>query len=64
MRQLANVILAHQGGWDEILLFAAPVILAVWAVRRVERRGRRPDDEPEAETQPEERSDSQPTEAD
>lgn len=35
---------AHQGGWDEILMFVVPVLAALWAVRRAERR--RSDDEP------------------
>lgn len=35
------VLLAHQGGWDEILLFGGPVVLAIWAIRRLERRGRK-----------------------
>lgn len=35
------VHVAHQGGWDEILLFVAPVVLAVIAVRWLERRARR-----------------------
>jgi hypothetical protein len=36
-------LLAHQGGWDEILLVAAPILLiigALWVVkRRVDRMG-------------------------
>ncbi|MDQ3782334.1 MAG: hypothetical protein M3349_05270 [Actinomycetota bacterium] len=31
-------LLAHQGGWDEILLFVGPVALAFFGVRWVERR--------------------------
>lgn len=38
-------VLAHQGGWDEtlslILVFAAPAVLAVLAIRWAERRSRR-----------------------
>ncbi len=34
----ARWIVAHQGGWDEILLFAGPVVLAIVAVRWAERR--------------------------
>lgn len=33
-------LLAHQGGWDEILLFAAPVVLVVLWIRWAERRAR------------------------
>ena len=32
-------ILAHQGGWDEFLMFAVPIIIAVGAVKYAERRG-------------------------
>lgn len=39
------LVLAHQGGWDEVLLFAVPVGLALWAVRYAERRSRRRDRE-------------------
>ena len=39
-------MLAHQGGWDEILLVAAPLALLAWllvlANRRASRGGRRP----------------------
>ncbi len=35
------VVLGHQGGWDELLLFGGPVVLAIWVVRRMERRRRR-----------------------
>ena len=34
-------LLAHQGGWDEIGLFALPVLLALGAVWLVERRQRK-----------------------
>jgi hypothetical protein len=34
------VLIAHQGGWDEILLFATPVVLAYFGVRWAERRAR------------------------
>ena len=34
-------ILAHQGGWDEVLLFAVPAIGAVLLVRWAEKRARR-----------------------
>lgn len=31
---IAGVILAHQGGWDEILMVAGPVLL-MWLILRV-----------------------------
>ncbi len=33
-------LLAHQGGWDELLIFAVPAVLAVLGLRWVERRAR------------------------
>ncbi|MBU1864978.1 MAG: hypothetical protein KKE89_01085 [Actinobacteria bacterium] len=33
-------VLAHSWGWDEVLYFVVPVLLAVAWVRRVERRAR------------------------
>lgn len=43
-------LLAHQGGWDELLMFGVPIVLAVigvrWAERRAKaRRADRPEDE-------------------
>jgi hypothetical protein len=32
--------IAHQGGWDEILMFLIPIALAFLLVRRLERRGK------------------------
>ncbi len=32
---------AHQGGWDEALLFAGPLVLAFLAIGAFERKGRR-----------------------
>ena len=32
--------LAHQGGWDELLMFGVPIVLAVLGVRWAERRGK------------------------
>jgi hypothetical protein len=34
-------LIAHQGGWDEILILIAPLILAIVAIGAFERRGRR-----------------------
>ncbi len=36
-------LVAHQGGWDEILLFVAPLAIAFIAIGAFERRGRKPD---------------------
>lgn len=35
-----DVVIAHQGGWDELLLFAVPVVIALAAVKLVEMRNR------------------------
>ncbi|NND02742.1 MAG: hypothetical protein HKN91_08145 [Acidimicrobiia bacterium] len=32
-------VLAHQGGWDEFLMFALPIAIAIGAVKFAERRG-------------------------
>ena len=32
--------LAHQGGWDELLMFGSPILLAILAVRFAERRAK------------------------
>jgi len=32
-------LLAHQGGWDEALMFALPIAIAIAAVKFAERRG-------------------------
>ena len=34
-------IIAHQGNWDEILMFAIPIVIAVGAVKWAEKRGAR-----------------------
>lgn len=34
------LMVAHQGGWDEILMFVIPGALAVYALRWAERRAR------------------------
>ena len=34
-------LLAHQGNWDEILMFVLPILIAFGGVRWVERRARR-----------------------
>ena len=40
-------VFAHRGGWDELLYFAVPVIVVLFAIRWVEKRSRqKPDDKP------------------
>ncbi len=47
---IANSILAHQGGWDEILIIIGPLAAIVWVVALVRHRVRRETDaEAEAE---------------
>lgn len=36
-----SVLLAHQGGWDEVLFFGVPIVIAVGAVWWLERRAKR-----------------------
>ncbi len=38
---MMRYVLAHQGGWDEIALFAVPVVLALLAVRWAEKRAKK-----------------------
>jgi len=38
-------LLAHQGGWDELLMFGLPIVLAVLAVRWADRRAKARQDE-------------------
>ena len=33
-------ILAHQGGWDEALYVAVPVLILLYALRKAEKRAR------------------------
>ena len=37
---MMEIMLAHQGGWDEILMFAVPAGLAIFGLRWAERRAR------------------------
>jgi len=37
----AIVLYAHQGGWDEMLLVAGPIVAVVALLRLAERRARR-----------------------
>ena len=50
MRHTVDIVIAHQG-WDELLLFGVPVVLAILAVRWAERRSksRRADEPTDAE---------------
>lgn len=34
------LVLAHQGGWDELVLFAGPIIIVIAWVRWAERRAK------------------------
>jgi hypothetical protein len=50
-------LLAHEGGWDEVLLFLVPIVLAFLVVRLLERRSRtakelRDQDDPESQNSP------------
>ena len=40
---IRTVILAHQGGWDEVLLVAGPLGLVAWLLWVADRRARRLD---------------------
>lgn len=47
-------LIAHQGGWDEILMFLIPIGLAFLVIRGLERKGRAaagtdPQDDPESQ---------------
>jgi hypothetical protein len=48
---LTAMVLAHQGGWDEILLVAAPIVVIVGLLavvkRRVDAQSARSDDNPD-----------------
>jgi hypothetical protein len=38
---MAVWLLTHRGDWDEILMFAAPIVIAVGAVKCAEKGGAR-----------------------
>jgi uncharacterized membrane protein len=44
-------LLAHAGGWDELLMFGIPVVLAIVAVRMVESRAKAKRESVEVETE-------------
>jgi hypothetical protein len=35
------LVLAHQGGWDEMLMVLAPIVVIVFLLRVAKRRGER-----------------------
>lgn len=39
-------IVAHQGSWDEILMFALPIAIAIGVIKYTEKRGARKRAEP------------------
>ncbi|MCY3785860.1 MAG: hypothetical protein OXG47_03935 [bacterium] len=41
---IADSIIAHQGGWDEILIIIGPLAVIVWIVALVRHRMRRETD--------------------
>ncbi len=52
---IRTVILAHQGGWDEVLLVAGPLAFVAWLLWVADRRARRLDG-PETGTGPDQAS--------
>lgn len=52
----AEALLAHQGGWDEVLMVAVPMVVVGWllwlAKRRVDRAAAVRSDAPPADTGP------------
>jgi hypothetical protein len=36
-----HLVLAHQGGWDEMLMVLAPIVVIVFLLRVAKRRGER-----------------------
>ncbi len=44
-----TALLAHQGGWDEVLLFLIPAVGALLVIRWAERRARNRDDDDDPE---------------
>ena len=49
---IANSILAHQGGWDEILIIVGPIAAVVAIVALVRRRLNREAEEAETDAAP------------
>jgi hypothetical protein len=47
----ARSLLAHQGGWDEILMVAVPIAIFALLLRAANRRAARLDDEGEGDTE-------------
>lgn len=40
-----DTVVAHQGGWDELLLFVGPIALAYLLIRFLEKRNRQKNDD-------------------
>ena len=43
--------LAHEGGWDEFLYFAVPIVLAVLVIRRLEKKRPSPPETPQEDSE-------------
>lgn len=48
---MLRFVVAHQGGWDEFLMFAVPVAIGVWALRFAERKSRQRAEAEEADSE-------------
>ena len=48
MASLLAPVFAHQGNWDEILMFLVPILIAIGAVRWADRRNRERSDAEDA----------------
>lgn len=46
---IPTIVLAHQGGWDEILMVAGPLGVVAWLLWVADRRARRLDATPPGE---------------
>lgn len=44
---MTGVVLAHQGGWDEILLVLGPIAIVVGLLKLAKQRVSKPKDPPE-----------------
>ena len=58
---IANLILAHQGGWDEILIIIGPIIAIVGIVALVRHRLNREAEEAESDVPSATGSDARPS---
>lgn len=48
---MSEVVIAHAGGWDELLMLVGSALVAVWFLRRADRRFRERTDEERSEAQ-------------